>query len=491
MRNTILSVCLFICNYTFAYSQNQRNVWRMGYNGSPPTFIFDFRNSGGTNDSIHIDSITNSNAISMYIDNAGICDQAGNLLFYTNGIAISNSQHNIMLNGDSISPGPYSNMWRNLGSPVSQGAVVLPDPADTNEFYLFHSAVATNLNSDTLLVSKINMLLDGGQGGVVYKNHTVYIHSLMPGQLTATRHANGRDWWLICHHSLTDEFAIFLLSVNGISQPFIQHIGSVMQYPMQACFSPNGEKFACSYDNGLQINVFNFDRCSGVFSNFQDYLMPDSNNAISCCFSPNSQRLYVSGRYNLYQFDLNNSNLTSGCDTVATWDGHTDPAPNAFGFCQLAIDGKIYITGWGAVLNLNVVNYPDSIGSACNVQQHSLSLPGRNNGTMPNYPFYELGALTGSVCDSLSMGVSDVSYSNQFSIYPNPVNSLVYIQHENTEAIRSIKFFNSFGRQFLFYNIANSSSGLIEINIVSLESGIYFIQIETNTLQKVFVIFKE
>lgn len=78
------------------------NIWVIGYNSSgipnPINSIYsiDFRN--GT---IDYDTASAA-AFSFRGCDASICDSAGNLLFYTNGLAVMNAQHDTMVNGDSL-----------------------------------------------------------------------------------------------------------------------------------------------------------------------------------------------------------------------------------------------------------------------------------------------------------------------------------------------------------------------------------------------------
>src|SRR5690348_6566791 len=50
---------------------------------------------------------------------SSICDSAGNLLFYTDGINVWNALHQVMPNGSNL-----------LGGISVQGALVVPDPGD-------------------------------------------------------------------------------------------------------------------------------------------------------------------------------------------------------------------------------------------------------------------------------------------------------------------------------------------------------------------------
>ena len=91
--------------------------------------------------------------------------------------------------------------------------------------------------------------------------------------------------------------------------------------------------------------LIDFDRCSGVFSNYMVFPTSNLYASIGVCFSPNSQYLYVSTVHNLFQINTIVSNPI--IDTVAVNDGNYSPiAPFQTDFYSmyLANDGRIYIT---------------------------------------------------------------------------------------------------------------------------------------------------
>ncbi|MBK9045336.1 MAG: hypothetical protein IPL74_01110 [Bacteroidetes bacterium] len=99
--------------------------------------------------------------------------------------------------------------------------VILPDPADDSLFYLFSIGVS---DSYGLKYSKIDLRGDNGLGK--WWKKCVLLDSIyMVDGLTAVKHGNGRDWWLVARK--WDYFAglpwenndwyIYLISTNGIS----------------------------------------------------------------------------------------------------------------------------------------------------------------------------------------------------------------------------------------------------------------------------------
>src|SRR5437660_661504 len=81
------------------------------------------------------------------------------------------------------------------------------------------------------------------------------------------RDANGRDWWLFCHKFNNDKYFKFLVSANGIQGPETQNLGSSRGvYFGQMVFSPDGTK-AAYYEPKNDLDIMDFDRCTGDFSN--------------------------------------------------------------------------------------------------------------------------------------------------------------------------------------------------------------------------------
>ena len=85
------------------------------------------------------------------------------------------------------------------------------------------------------------------------------------------------------------------------------------------------------------------------------------------------------------------------------YDGFESPFGTPFFLAQLAPDDKIYINTNTTVDVLHVIHEPDKKGKACDFEQHGVQLPTLNAFTMPNNPYYGLGPLDGSPCDTLNI----------------------------------------------------------------------------------------
>ena len=85
------------------------------------------------------------------------------------------------------------------------------------------------------------------------------------GILTATRHANGRDWWVIVNEYRTNRYHRVLIHPRGATVVGTQTVGSRLQLGVgQVAFSPDGRHFANYYAiddaEGVRLEVYDFDR---------------------------------------------------------------------------------------------------------------------------------------------------------------------------------------------------------------------------------------
>ncbi len=480
MIKLLYSILFLLLFPNVILSQNQDKLWLMGYGCCTTNFTginMDFRSG-----SLVISAVQRH--FNFSDTNGQLCDSAGNILFYSNGIYISNALDDTMLNGSGLNPSDYTTAHSLYGLYLPQGNLVIPMPGDATKYYLFHETSDDRFNTYAtfyLYYSIIDMTLDGGLGGVIQKN-TVLLHdSLVEGELTACKHANGRDWWLISHKFESDTSYRFLVTPSGIQGPWIDDLVTWRtNYFGQAIFSQDGSKYVY-FEPFNDLDIWDFDRCSGLFSNLIHIDINDSGGAGGAAFSPSGRYLYISNIYFIYQFDLLASNIAASKIIVAIYDGFVSGgSPTVFYQQQLAPDGKIYINSSSTVFDYHVINYPDSAGSACNLQQHSIHLPGYSV-TLPNHPNYFLGAEHGSICDSLTSDVPNVSSSIQtFNLFPNPVRSILYITQGSKELIRSISILNSIsqGKVINYSSIKNGE--YLEVNTSSLSAGVYFLEILTD-----------
>jgi hypothetical protein len=367
-----------------------------------------------------------------------ISDRDGNFLYYTNGCRILNRNCKIMLNGDTINPGIVWDGFEGIYYPSPNSTLFLPHPSISNFFYLIHKSVTFDANStsafyycDKLYFSEIDSRLDGSLGGVVLKNKKILSDTLNESQMAACRHANGRDWWIPIRHGVHNLYYIMLLDPEGISIHHAQRIGLDGQgygetYNGNAMFSPDGSKYA-NCTRGDKIQLFDFDRCTGYFSNPRHLVPADSMEyAVSVCFSPDSRKLYFNDIYRLWQYDLDMADVYGSGQLIAIWDTFTyaECCPTAFFQMRLAPDGRIYMSTFGSSnIYLHRIRYPDRSGTSCDFVQRDIELPNWHDGILPYFPNYRLGPVIGSVCDSIYR----IKPETDIGIGPNPISDRLVI----------------------------------------------------------------
>ena len=112
------------------------------------------------------------------------------------------------------------------------------------------------------------------------------------------------------------------------------------------------------------------------------------------------------------------------------------------------------------------------------------------NGAWNVYPFFASGNIVISDIDSgfflvrdPSLGAEEVTLNN-FEIAPNPAKKNITITSSN-EPIESVEFFNILGQRVL--DLTFNATSAKNINISSLNSGMYLIKINTQITKRLIV----
>ncbi|RYZ41593.1 MAG: hypothetical protein EOP49_28825, partial [Sphingobacteriales bacterium] len=296
---------------------------------------------------------------------SNICDSAGNLILITNGFNIYGKDNEIIDNGERLVDSFFYTEYNSLTWP--QGSILLPIGND--KYYCVinipsdsvWNALHLNCYSDYLLYNTIDMNANGGAGRVIKKRQVlIEKQNLFSGHMMACRHGNGRDWWLVKQgHPDSNIIYKFLFTPDSVYGPYIQHFNFVKEEsntlytPGQSMFSPDGSKYALTWEGRRTLFLADFDRCTGMLSNGKFEKVPllaidsipnqsDSFN-LGLCFSPNGQLLYIAHLYNIHQLDLTDTNQATRWYKVAGMD--TTSVPAFTGYCNIypGPDNKLYI----------------------------------------------------------------------------------------------------------------------------------------------------
>jgi Secretion system C-terminal sorting domain len=416
-----------LLGWAVGYGQLYDAQWALGYDES----VVDFR----TADTVKVYSIPTLEYFTF--TNASICDANGNLLYYTNGISIC-GVNDTLTNGQGLSPCPYTTALANDGLNIQQAAIFIPKPGDTDIYYLFHFSNDTlqDTRPGTIYYSIINRQANGGQGAVIAKNIPILKDVLLwEGGITACKHANGRDYWLVMGASDTGRYYKFLITPDSIMGPYIQDIGPGVADSDDLAYSKftqDGSRYATGFYVG-PIILMDFDRCSGEFSNVQTVYNNASTEPINdpiegsaaLEFSPNGRFLYADERVLLNQFDL-----WSGNNQDSSVIYNADSTDQYFiDMLQLAPNGKLYGCTWGGGLKaLHVINNPDLKGDSAGFVYGGQPTLTINSVNLPNLINYKLGPLVGSGCDTITSIKPQTTNNQPLRLQPNPADKYVYVE---------------------------------------------------------------
>ena len=176
------------------YSQREADRWYFAYycgldfNSGIPEVIHDGR---------------------TYIPFGGVgtmCDSIGNLLFYSSKDTIYTSQHTLMENGCGFEGA--SGGWQNN--------LIVLWPGSDSLYFVFKTpnlGDGWGLHYNIIDISKNN-----GLGAVIEKDILLEYAWDAADHLTSTLHENKRDVWIITRKFLDDNYAVFLITPDGINE---------------------------------------------------------------------------------------------------------------------------------------------------------------------------------------------------------------------------------------------------------------------------------
>lgn len=493
----IIAINVFIGFHTLFAQLHDAN-WIIGYGGN---HIFGNRASG-------LIDLQFVNSMEMHyplkdnpICNPGFCPSAvsnakGELLFYSDAFHIYNRNHDIVKGGEHINPGPYWDAYIGATYPIENGAIFLLWPDHAEYYFHFHKSMGVLKDDpkrevpsgcDKFYYTLLDSRGDKGMGEAIEKNVMLLEGEINSANMSACKHANGRDWWLIQKTSGHNEYFFYLLDPSGVRlhhKQFIGPNGAKSDWNGRDCFSEQGDKYV-QVNHEDHIIIMDFDRCNGKLSNPLQIINPvaklDSQPAVNIAISPSGRYLYFCNITKIWQYDLHAKDVAQSVIQVAKYDGflYEKYFPTTFFNMRLAPDGMIYICPFSNNnAYLHRINFPDRSGLACEVIQHAVRMPAEMGGSLPVMPNYRLGPLIGSSCDS----IYDINSNAKFNVFPNPVVDYLYITTNISQLFKlslNIQVFDLSGKEVLEFPFTNQDQ-LIKIPVTHLTQGMYVYKIISN-----------
>lgn len=428
MRKTACILFVFSV-FNFLHAQKEADNWYFGnkagitFRTNPPT------------------ALTNGQ-LSTLEGCATISNSAGRLLFYTDGITAYDSTHSTMSNGTGLKGHSSS----------TQSAIIVPRPDSAKRYYIF-TVDATN-GSNGAQYSEVDMKLNSGRGAINSTKNVQLLKNTCE-KITAVKHANGIDYWVLTHRYNTDTIFAFLVTAAGVSNTPVKS-ATKMKITGNTVFtlgymkvSPDGRKIAYANYQMDSAVVANFNSSTGVVSNAWVFTM---NDGYGLEFSPQAKYLYIGDFVNkkISQFDLSATTRPAFIASRRV----VDSTPNSIGALQLGPDGKIYISVYvsSGTGYLYVIHAPDSAGFACRPQKNYVNLSGR----VANY--------------GLPTFIQSYFRKKTFSYVRNCIKDTTFFNLSDLGTLDSVK-----------WNFGDTASGIK--NTSKLKTGIWHIYNKTGNYQ--------
>jgi len=426
------------------------------------------------------------------MNNAMICNDDGELLFYANGCEVMDTTGGLVENGGGINPGESHDTWCQYGVYLGpQNSMILPDLNQEDYYYYLHKDRVNEYGEFGQSAYSYNQLYTeikiGPLDNYIIEKKNIKVDSLRDRQTgfsDAILHDNGLDWWIIDYipqeagglrlNYKVDEDGIYLESETEYENQ--NAIKRECSGGGQAVFSPRGDLYAL-YCPFTGIDIFNFNRSTGEFTNHYHFSTSLNETNSGLAFSPNGRFLYVSSGDELHQFDLwVEDGASDQFIKIAEYDGYLDPFPTNFAHMQIGPDCRIYMTSTNGVSLFHVINNPNEKGQDCNFVQHGLELPIRNRpACIPNVPVFRFDG--DEVCDPTITSVFDVPVEiiQDLDIFPNPTSDLISIAFP--EDLRDgILYVKSMNGQVLLkeeFDYAGSQ----QVSLAGYDAGMYLIEV--------------
>ena len=370
MKLVLLSAIVIISTHVAA--QKETNWWYFGEKGA---LNFNKISNG-------LPEALDHGNLQVYESISSISDKDGSLLFYTDGSVVIDAKHDTMPNGTGL-----------FGNRTTTQCIIVPDPGNSNKYYIFHNYYFTQ---SRFCFSVVDMTLRGGLGDVVAVTKNTVISTptdKISERIAAVKMKGRKGYWVVVHNlqennNFSNKYYAYAVTAAGVNPiPVVSKLGPIPKatpdFAGQSKFSPCGDKYATVFQSTGVIILMDFDAFTGQLSNARSNRPNGSVNGINLYgveFSDNGSMLYTA---NMAAKKPNNKFFqysTSGT-TTAAFGGSlvtlTNPlVEGALGMLR-GPDGKIYFIYYNKS-TLGVIQDPNLKGVACTVDPYGPSFSGRD-----------------------------------------------------------------------------------------------------------------
>lgn len=297
----------------------QANIWYFGYGAG-----IDF--NGGIPVPIGASQMSTNEGC------ASICDNNGNLVFYTDGVYIWNAQHTLA--------NPSNPMLGN--NSATQAAVIVPRPGSPNRYFIF-TQDEWGLGSCTGGMNWSEVQVNGNNITIQSINNQLLPCSLTTEKIAIACHPNGTDYWAVTVRSDGD-FVTYPITAAGVGAPVTSLVSASPGLNSSYTF-PNDDKvgymkislqghlLVLGRRHSMSVNqLFTFDNITGQVTSVVGTYHTGTVYGVE--FAPDGNSFYASIAFQFVRrYDVNTLAMTQ----IGSGGGHN------VGALQLGPDGNIYV----------------------------------------------------------------------------------------------------------------------------------------------------
>lgn len=306
-----------------------------------------------------------NNTIKCFENAVSMSDSLGNLLFYSNGRDLWNSNH-VLVNPNSplfgwdlIIPSPNGYNGTSVG-----GFISFPKPKSPGKYYIVCVPPMEIKGQPTMgQFARINYVVYDVNTGVItpfqsLTHSAINYVSIWPNtglseNLTVVPHCNGVDYWLIAKGINTAgtgfNFFTFLVNANGLAPgaaPVVSGLFPLSQFTSACDLKSNstGNKLVCKSQNKNIGLMWDFDQSTGQVSNplalaSSQAAVTSTNAPAGIIFSPNDQYVYSTLSNN--KIDMIDVASNTIVKTITPVNGYF----MVFSYMEIGPDNVIYMFG--------------------------------------------------------------------------------------------------------------------------------------------------
>ncbi|MDH6304828.1 hypothetical protein M2459_001564 [Parabacteroides sp. PF5-5] len=257
---------------------------------------------------------------------SSISDDAGNLLFYSDGRTIWDKNHNQMPNGNSLDGNSSS----------VQSCIVVPVIGSLTQYYIITISVSITSSPYYLSYSVVDMTLNNGLGDVVTEMKNIRFTGetgKLCESVAVVKHANGKDMWVLApggpgsNSTGAVTLNAWLITESGVTVD--NPVKTLLPIDIQQkgalgylTFSPSGRYFAWATSSAGVLFFAKFDTSTGEVQNIK-YINFAGNSVYGTAFSLSGDYLYITRR--MRSESINNITVYKVEDLIAAPNGSIAP----------------------------------------------------------------------------------------------------------------------------------------------------------------------